>query len=120
MHNPDERIALVHQKVEHLSTRKRRRTDALFASAICMLWGCLVFVAAAAGTSQPNSSETLYGASLFGDAAGSYALVALVSLVAAVALTVLCLRRRAQRTNPSHPARTTQRNHTTREASTRG
>lgn len=102
MHSLDERVTRVHRKARDISERRRRVFDALLASVTCSLWGCLIFLATGLGAARLGLAEEPFGASLFGDGAGSYVLVALISFVSAVALTVLGLRHRARKDSTSH------------------
>lgn len=95
MQSTDERVTSVRRREQ----RQNIKTRLLGMVGVCSLV-CLVLVLGIVGSGVSTSATTgdaLYGASIFGEGVGGYALVAVVSFVAATALTLACLRHRAYR-----------------------
>ena len=122
MHTLDERVHAVRKR--EYQTRARRYHLVTWSLSVA---GATSFalLALLLGTFNPTVSspdeigQNLYGASLFGDSAGGYVLVAILSFVAAVTLTVVCLRRRNQQSlrdsQASKPEPTTMEHENTTE-----
>ena len=83
--------------------RRAHRARALGASIGCMVLALLILAPITAPFHGVNGlpAQELFGASLFGDAAGGYVLVGLASCVMAVAITLALVRRRGRAIPPA-------------------
>ena len=98
MYDTARRVALVKQRVQE-NTRRKRQRGIYGLSAACMLL-CAVLMQAAGTVVGPGQPEAwgVFGAMLLREDAGGYVLVAVVSFAAAAAITALCIRLRNRET----------------------
>ena len=96
MYDTARRVALVKQRVQE-NTRRKRQRGIYGLSAACMLL-CAVLMQAAGTVVGPGQPEAwgVFGAMLLREDAGGYVLVAVVSFAAAVVITALCFRLRSK------------------------
>ena len=94
MYDTARRVALVKQRVQE-NTRRKRQRGIYGLSAACMLL-CAVLMQAAGTGVGPGQPEAwgVFGAMLLRQDAGGYVLVAVVSFAAAAVITALCFQLR--------------------------
>ena len=94
MYDTARRVALVKQRVQE-NTRRKRHRGIYGLSAACMLL-CAVLMQAAGTVVGPGQPEAwgVFGAMLLRQDAGGYVLVAVVSFAAAAVITALCFQLR--------------------------
>ena len=98
MYDTARRVALVKQRVQE-NTRRKRQRGIYGLSAACMLL-CAALMQTAGTVVGPGHPEAwgAFGAMLLREDAGGYVLVAVVSFAAAVVITALCFRLRNRET----------------------
>ena len=93
-----ERIALLHERARELRRQKDKRMLVLTGTAsLCLLALLLAGMAKTVHISEHYAEGGFSGASMFGDGAGGYVLVAVIAFVAAVAVTLVCMHLRNSR-----------------------
>ena len=95
----DERVASVQSTAALLAMRERSRASRLLACACFAVLACMSVLVSAvgAGSAAPESSDILFGASLFDVGMGGYVLVGIVCATVAVAITLICIKHRERK-----------------------
>lgn len=100
MRTDDERIALMHRRAAVLRKKRDERRLALSGAASFVLFIALTAaMLKRTGFSPLESATRLTGASLLGENAGVYVLIAVVSFFSAVFITAFCMRRQAKKSS---------------------
>ena len=104
MYDTARRVALVKQRVQE-NTRRKRQRGIYGLSAACMLLFAVLMqaVGTVVGPGQPEAWG-VFGAMLLREDAGGYVLVSVVSFAAAAAITALCFRLRSRENQKKHGA----------------
>ena len=90
----EERVAVLHQKMEARRRMKERRKTGLLGAMSCVLITCLVaLIGIQGGAHQGATTASLYsGATMLFEDVGGYVLLAIVAFMAGACLAVLCMR----------------------------
>ena len=92
MRTDEERLLLLHKRAQKLEDKKMSKIwGTVSACLLVMLVSAIVQVDI---PFQSINSSGFAGASLLGESAGAYVLVAVVSFVVAVGITLICIRKR--------------------------
>ncbi len=98
MRTNEERIALAHERASVLRRRREKMRLAASGSFSLLLFAALTGVMfRLIGMSPIDSCSRLTGASLLGEGAGGYVIVAVISFFAAVFITAFLLKRQAKK-----------------------
>lgn len=93
MRTAEARLSLLHQRAWQLSRKKSRRMLAYSAIRTTVLLAVLFMLTVRLGKLQEGFSQIRYtGASLLGESAGGYVLVAVIAFTAGVVITVVIKR----------------------------
>ena len=102
MRSTEERINLMHSRVEEMHRGHEKKLVAALGSASVLLGLLLiVFMAYSIGTPGAITDTAMAGTSMLSDSVGGYVLVAVTSFIAAVLITVACLKMQQKNKKPS-------------------
>ena len=94
MYDTARRVALVKQRVQENTRRKRQRGIYGLSGACMLLFAVMIQTAGTVVGPGQTAAWGAFGAMLLREDAGGYVLVAVVSFAAAAAITALCFRLR--------------------------
>ena len=92
MRTDEERLVLLHKRAQRLEDKKMSKIWGTVSG--CLLVILITTIVQVDVPFQSINSSGFAGASLLGESAGAYVLVAVVSFIAAVGITLFCIHKR--------------------------
>ncbi|MBR5347728.1 MAG: hypothetical protein IK125_00650 [Lachnospiraceae bacterium] len=105
----EERVRVLHERMDERRRRRERRKTVIMGIAISGIAACLLMLIIGGGTAHFGGTAGMYsGATMLFDGVGGYVLVGVVSFFAAVVITVACIRWKKKQENDPNSDNNTQ------------